>query len=583
MKTKNSKIIIIVLFAILSSQLSISQTFTELTTANLPGISSGSVSWGDYDNDGDLDILLTGADLSSGVTEIYRNDAGSFVDINSGIINLSESSASWGDYDNDGDLDILIIGRDSTMNAVTKIYRNDSGTFTDINAILPKYYRGCARWGDYDNDGDLDFLLMGKVGASFSTAIYKNNSSVFTIISAGITGLNYGEAEWGDYDNDGDLDILVSGDANNTPITKIYRNDSASFTDINANLYGLSYSSACWGDYDNDGDLDILITGWHTGLNNSRIYRNDAGTFVDISAPIIGVQHGSAKWADYDNDGDLDIIVTGEYSGNSITNYYKNNAGTYTYVNAGIEGVSFSSIAPGDYDNDGDLDIVFMGISTTTPIAKIYKNNSTISNTPPSAPANLNATVDLAKDVTLSWDKSTDSQTNQNSLTYNISLGISPGGIQNVSPMANVSTGYRKIVSYGNTFHNNSWTIKDLTSGIYYWSVQAIDNAFAGSAFSVQDSFEIDCNSIEENLKTLEYLIYPNPAQSNIYLQFKEKHQTQLSLKIYNSLGVLVKQEKLSLNKKEYSINIENLESGVYFISILSDNKNALSSKFVKM
>ncbi|MCK5459524.1 VCBS repeat-containing protein, partial [Candidatus Parcubacteria bacterium] len=77
------------------------QSFTDISTS-LTGVSNSSVAWGDYDNDGDLDILLAGVDNYGPVSKIYRNDAGTFVDINANIINVSESSVDWGDYDNDG-------------------------------------------------------------------------------------------------------------------------------------------------------------------------------------------------------------------------------------------------------------------------------------------------------------------------------------------------------------------------------------------------------------------------------------------------------------------------------------------------
>ncbi len=87
-----------------------------------------------------------------------------FTDTDAGILPLGNSPMAWGDYDNDGDLDILIAGNTLLGNTpggliVTKIYNNNNGVFTDINAGLPGVTKGSVSWGDYDNDGDLDILL----------------------------------------------------------------------------------------------------------------------------------------------------------------------------------------------------------------------------------------------------------------------------------------------------------------------------------------------------------------------------------------------------------------------------------------
>ncbi len=117
-----------------------------------------------------------------------------------------------------------------------------------------------------------------------------------------------------------------------------------------------------------------------------------------------------------------------------------------------------------------------------------------------------------AEAVALSWDKATDNETMQDGLTYNLRVGTVPGTSDILAPMA-VDTisapnhGYRRIPTLGNTNHNTSWTISNLPIGTYYWSVQTIDNAFAGSPFATEQSFEILMSLVDD--------INPGPANSS--------------------------------------------------------------------
>ena len=469
-------------------------SFTDIGAA-LPGITDSAVEWGDYDHDNDLDILLVG----SGLAKIYRNDNGNFIDLAADLIGVSFAAAAWGDYDNDGDLDILLTGSSSSGN-IAKIYRNNGGSFVDINAALTGVSTSAVAWGDYDNDGDLDILLSGLVFLNNNDAIgiakiYRNDSGTFLELKApALPQVAGGSVAWGDYDNDGDLDILLTGltGSGTFPQTaKILRNDAGNFVAINTSLQGVSQSSVAWGDYDNDGDLDILLTGSFTDeitIPISHVYRNDAGDFVDINAGLTGVNKSSAAWGDYDNDGDLDILLAGARAipNNPVTKVYRNDSGSFVDIAANLSGVSNGETAWGDYDNDGDLDFLLTGSG----IAKIYRNNIGTPNTTPTTPTSLSSSV-TGNAVTFNWAKSTDSQTAQNALTYNLRVGRTPGGGEVMSPMSEVSNGFRRLPQVGNTNHNNSWTINNLPPGTYYWSVQAIDNTFAGSAFATEQSFTI--------------------------------------------------------------------------------------------
>jgi hypothetical protein len=354
--------------------------FTDIG-ASLAGVEGSSVAWGDYDNDGDLDILLAGEAFGAiHVSKVYRNDGGAFTDVAAGLLGVDDGSAAWGDYDNDGDLDILITG-EGNVSQVSEVYRNDGTSgFAAISAGLEPVEFSSAVWGDVDNDGDLDILLAGAAGGTMVSKVYRNDGAgVFTHIGASLTGVIHCAVAWGDVDNDGDLDILLSGTDGSNPLAQVYRNDGAgTFSDIGAGLTGVALSAVAWGDYDNDGDLDILLTGATGTTYVSEVWRNDAGAFTDIGAGLIGVAGGSVAWGDYDNDGDLDILLVGTgYPATPASIVYRNDgAGAFTDINAGLTSVVNGSAAWGDAEGDGDLDILLTGDSLSTRIAEVYRNGS---------------------------------------------------------------------------------------------------------------------------------------------------------------------------------------------------------------
>lgn len=482
----------------------VSSAFTD-TSVVLPWVSSGTVAWGDYDSDGDLDLLLAGFTGASSA-RVYRNDGnGSFTDVQAGLVGVYYSSAAWGDYDNDGDLDILLAGWTGS-GSVTKIYRNDgAGGFVDISAPLVGVHLGSVAWADYDNDGALDVLVAGTTSAvdwtctSPTTKLYRNNGhGSFTEVSAGLVPVACGSAAWGDYDKNGRLDLLLTGDTGSgNYVSKLYRNDGGGvFTEQATGLTGVRDSSMAWGDYDNDGDLDIVLAGatapggaFGCASPISKVYRNDGNaSFTNIAAPLTSTACGSAVWGDYDNDGRLDILLTGSSAAGASSQVYHNDGGgVFTNIGVSMIGAMWSSAAWGDYDNDGKLDIIVTGSTLTQRTGALYRNTGLVANTPPTAPRPLAVQVTGTRFV-LSWQPASDGQTPAAGLSYNLRLGTTPGGVDAVSPMA-AGTGYRRLSALGNAQVGVTATLELLTGTTYYWSLQAVDTAFAGSAFADEVRF----------------------------------------------------------------------------------------------
>jgi len=537
-----------------------SACFSDIS-AELAGVDASAVSWADYDNDGDLDILITG--LTGGpeggyITRLYRNNGGAnptFTDLGVGIHGTVDGALDWGDYDNDGDLDVLISGV-ACNTPITRIYRNSGGTHPHFNPVLaglPGLPRGAVAWGDYDNDGDLDILMSGEYGFQTRvTEIFRSSGGAnptFTGIGAGLTGLTRGTVAWADYDKDGDLDLLATGNDNSANNQAVYyRNNGGAnptFTLGNSLSSFPDDSAADWGDYDNDGDLDILMTGSAEADIHEQI---SSGLFSNIFAPLVGVAGGSAAWGDFNNDGDLDALLVGlDTNGNPRSSIHQ--APTFTDSGANLLGVggingsvSGAGAAWGDYDNDGDLDLVLAGLSDPlNEVTRVYRNDCGTTNTPPQTPTNLSASVN-GNEITFSWAASTDAQTPSAGLTYNLRVGTVPGGSDVVSPAANPSTGYRRIPAMGNTNLRTSWTIRVPGAGAFYWSVQAIDGSYAGSPFATEQG--IGTTAIEEPVASVSPMLGiqgPNPLSNAVTIALNPPERGKVWVGIYDVAGRLVR------------------------------------------
>jgi hypothetical protein len=330
-------------------------TFTDRTKeANLIGLVGGfNLVQADYDNDGDVDILM----LRGGWQGKYgaipnsllrNNGEGRFIDVtfNAGLgeVHYPTQTAAWADYDNDGDVDIYIGNEmlSKTENAPCQLFRNNGdGTFTDVAKQagvlnLTGFTKGVT-WGDYNADG-LPDLYVSNLGSA--NRLYRNNGDgTFTdrAESLSVTGPNRSFPVWfWDFNNDGVLDIFVSsyewgrgnlsavvasrlGLASKYELAHLYRGDGVGGFEEVAKDHHLTKlhlpMGANFGDLDNDGFLDFYLgTGYpgYEALMPNVMYRNRGGTrFSDVtSAGGFGqLQKGhGAVFADLDNDGDQDVF-----------------------------------------------------------------------------------------------------------------------------------------------------------------------------------------------------------------------------------------------------------------------------------
>jgi YVTN family beta-propeller protein len=335
--------------------------FTDVTSGPLAGTGNGiGVAWGDYDNDGDLDLYLANV---SQANKLFRNEGnGVFVDATSGPLgNVGVAGGvAWGDYDNDGDLDLYLVN----SGQANKLFRNEGGgTFVDATSgPLGDTGKGTGlAWGDYDNDGDLDIYLTQDSGDP--NKLFRNEGGG-TFVNAtsgplGYTGACQSVAA-GDYDNDGDLDLCLTSA---TGANKLFRNEgNGVFVDATSGPLLLSNPSSgvAWGDYDGDGDFDLYLS-CESGIPN-KLFRNEGnGVFVDATSGPLGdtAWGGGVAWGDYDLDGDLDLYLSNPGSASKL--FRNEGGGTFVNVTSGPLGGNHGGVgvAWGDYDQDGDLDIYF--------------------------------------------------------------------------------------------------------------------------------------------------------------------------------------------------------------------------------
>ncbi|NJN77283.1 MAG: T9SS type A sorting domain-containing protein [Saprospiraceae bacterium] len=337
-----------------------------------PKANTWSVAWGDYNNDCYPDLFIANYDTDEANILYKNNGDGTFTETSTALFGADMASSTvgtWGDYDNDGDLDLFVANNIGTGNF---LYRNENGTsFTRIYndpIVNDLGYAHGATWVDYDNDGFLDMFTAEYFATRFNNLYHNNGDGTFTkntTVAVALDAASSVSGVWGDYDNDGDQDLFVANTNNENNL--LYRNNgNGNFTKITTGAIvndGGQSVGASWGDYDNDNDLDLFVA--NAGNQNNFLYENNGdGTFIKVTTGAIvndgGHSHGSA-WADVNNDGFLDLLVTNDQ--NSVNFLYMNNGnGTFSKVDHRLSlfttggGNSFGT-AFADFDNDGDLDL----------------------------------------------------------------------------------------------------------------------------------------------------------------------------------------------------------------------------------
>ncbi|MCR9251646.1 MAG: FG-GAP-like repeat-containing protein [bacterium] len=300
------------------------------TTGGITTLTDMRFALADFNHDGFIDILVQGEDASGDpVTTYYENNGNStFSAIDKSLENLEDGDLATGDLDNDGDIDIVLTGRDNSGSRQTIVYQNQSGVFTEVSNSFSDVANGEIKIFDADNDGILDVLITGVNSALTRVAnLYINDGEwSFTLSGSSFTTTSFNDIEIADFDLNGFLDIVITGLSFGGESSEIYYNTNGTFSNTDIGLEDLTSGVVAAADLNADGYPDILISGQDGGGTLSLTYlRSDgAGGFDIYTDPIEEISNGFIQLADFDGDNNVDILNSGSTETSLTSGVFEN-------------------------------------------------------------------------------------------------------------------------------------------------------------------------------------------------------------------------------------------------------------------
>jgi len=365
---------ILLLFNIQSPQ------FRDVSESHLPVADLGKLSMdaasADFDNDGDLDILIANEHrpnimLINDGTGKFTNESASRIP----QINHDSEDIGIADFDHDGDLDIIVVSEDDKTNEF--YLNNGDGSFIDAGNRIPVTGTSNAVLVlDVNLDGHPD-IIIGNNGQN--RILINDGKAHFTDETesrlAAMNDVTQSVAA-GDINNDGFVDLVIANEGKNRILIN---NGKGIFSDESENR--MDYRSSLeesrevdLGDIDGDGDLDIFFGNVAAFVENAdkqnRLLINDgSGYFKDVtdaSLPKDEDRSFGGTFFDIDKDGDLDIITSnvngGQFGGSTPIRVYLNNGkgkfsdGTNSIFPASATGRAFD-MEFADFNGDGKTDV----------------------------------------------------------------------------------------------------------------------------------------------------------------------------------------------------------------------------------
>jgi hypothetical protein len=468
---------------------------------------------GDIDRDGTVDILINNFDLTNKLSLITSSN--SIIPVGDGLF---KSKTKIIDINNDGKLDVVILGLSSNLTGLPKlwIYEYDKSTTppsfkkTDASSQIASLSNSSFDFGDIDKDQDVDLVISGFSAVDgFKSIIYENTTilgDAFTLKATdnSIVAIKDGTTDLIDFDGDGDLDVVQSGTSSIGDVFEININKLnegiKNWPRLSSGLTPMRNSKLDIGDFNGDGFNDLLysgITGGGTGqVTKLSEYNKDTQSYVDSAFDVSDFLTAEVEFVDLDGDKDLDFVIAGTNKNwNATTNPSVDKYIFKTYINVRNDSAKVLASKTTAKTSNG-----IKTLSANTNVVTYSLNNApSVPLLPTNASKILSSVATTAGKypVELSWNSSTDDHTPSTGLTYAIKIGSTPGGEEIMSANSN-SDGTRKVSTKGNAEHNTKWKVS-LPIGKYYWSVQAIDASYSGSAFTEPQQFDVSVTGITLN------------------------------------------------------------------------------------
>ena len=571
------------------------------STQSLPGVYYSSAGWADYTEDGIPDMALTGVTFSgSSITNLFENSGGLLSqDLEQDIQAVFGGHLSWVDYTNDGHLDLTMTGFQISNffgGFKTSFYKWENGLYVvdmdseinqDLNfdGIGDYWVNGGVNghhWGDYDNDGDLDYVQGGFDNAYVRHLdVFYNDNGVLRLDTnqTNLIPINPAIVHWSDLNRDGRLDLVsIGADAEQSLRMRVYINNSnyiltPSIT-WESEIFGVTAGAIAFGDYNSDGYDDFALTGMNgDGDLITYVVQNGINSFI-VTHILQGVYYGKPAWGDYDSDGDLDLLIAGQSStegalGSVPTTmvYYQNENGFSLDQTLSIDSVGISFSQWGDYDSDGDLDLFLSGFKANQDVvAQVYDNLESLENPnkEPNAPYLLDDTNIVNGNVNLTWTAPIDPEnagggsTPELGLRYHLQVGYEDENNDHA-----VSTGHYGINEIG-LINRPQKNLRNLKEGNYSWRVRAIDHGYATSNWSNSEYFYIDVtaptiDTIRANYVSSDQIILVVKFKEDFYLDINKEPTVLVTHPYYPDLGEegtkddSIRVEKQSFNGDEWT------------------------------